>query len=87
MDNLEKKEATAVLFLDLQKAFDSVNHDILLKKLYHYGIRGNAFSLLSSYLSGRQQCTKVKNILSNLAFVLWGVPKEVSLGPFYSLFL
>ena len=81
MNNLDKKDITAVLFLDLQKAFDSVNHDILLKKLYHYGIRGNAFSLLSSYLSGRQQCTKVKNILSNLAFVLWGVPQGSVLGP------
>ena len=81
MKNLENKEATAVLFLDLQKAFDTVNHDILLQKLYHYGVRGNAFLLLKSYLSGRKQRTKVKNAVSNLAFVLWGVPQGSVLGP------
>ena len=71
----------AVLFLDLQKAFDTVSHDILLQKLHHYGIRGNAFQLLKSYLSGRMQRTKVKNVLSDLAFVLWGVPQGSVLGP------
>ena len=81
MKNLDNKEVTAVLFLDLQKAFDTVNHDILLQKLYHYGVRGNAFLLLKSYLSGRKQRTKVKNIVSDLAFVLWGVPQGSVLGP------
>ena len=81
MDNLEKKEATAVLFLDLQKAFDTVSHDILLKKLQHYGIRGNAYKLLSSYLSGRKQFTKICNTESDLASVIWGVPQGSVLGP------
>ena len=60
MGNLDKKQITAVLFLDLQKAFDTVSHEILLKKLYHYGVRGKAHQLLKSYLTGRKQCTKVK---------------------------
>ena len=68
----------AVLFLDLQKAFDTVSHDILLSKLYHYGIRGKAHKLLSSYLSGRQQCTKIGTFLSS---ILWGVPQGSVLGP------
>ena len=81
MDKLDKREITAVLFLDLQKAFDTVSHDILLKKLFHYGVRGKAYDLLKSYLSGRMQRTKVKHALSELAFVLWGVPQGSVLGP------
>ena len=52
---------TAILFLDLQKAFDTVSHDILLKKLQHYGIRGNVHRLFTSYLSGRKQFTKIES--------------------------
>ena len=59
ISRLEKNEVMAVLFLDLQKAFDTVSHEILLKKLYHYGIRGRAYHLLASYLTGRKQFTKV----------------------------
>ena len=81
MENMEKKEITAVLFLDLQKAFDTVRHDILLKKLEHYGIRGNAHNLLSSYLTGRKQFTKIQNEASDLAPILWGVPQGSVLGP------
>ena len=43
------------VFLDLKRAFDTVSHDIFLMKMYTYGIRGNAFKLLKSYLSGRTQ--------------------------------
>ena len=52
-----------------------------MKKLYHYGIRGNAFKLLTSYLTGRKQFTKIGNVLSTLAFILWGVPQGSVLGP------
>ena len=81
MNKLDKKEITAVLFLDLQKAFDTVDHDILLKKLYHYGVRGKSHNLLKSYLSGRTQRTKIKNVFSELASILWGVPQGSVLGP------
>ena len=81
LSRLDEKEVMAVLFLDLQKAFDTVNHDILLKKLYHYGVRGNAYRLLSSYLSGRQQYTKIGNCPSTLAQILFGVPQGSVLGP------
>ena len=81
MNKLDQKEITAVLFLDLQKAFDTVDHDILLKKLYHYGVRGKAHNLLKSYLSGRTQRTKIKNIFSELVSILWGVPQGSVLGP------
>ena len=81
MENMERQEVTAVLFLDLQKAFDTVQHDILLKKLQHYGVRGKAFQLLSSYLLDRKQFTKIQNNTSDLASILWGVPQGSVLGP------
>ena len=81
LSRLEKQEVMAVLFLDLQKAFDTVNHDILLEKLYHHGVRGNAYRLIKSYLSGRQQYTKIGDCLSTLAHILFGVPQGSVLGP------
>ena len=81
LQNMERKEVTAVLFLDLQKAFDTVRHDILLKKLQHYGVRGVVYNLLSSYLTGRKQFTKVMNDESDLVSILWGVPQGSVLGP------
>ena len=60
LKNMDQKINTCAIFLDLAKAFDSVSHDILLRKLYKYGIRGNAFRLLESYLSNRHQFVKVQ---------------------------
>ena len=71
----------AILFLDLKKAFDTVDHDILLQKLHHYGVRGNPFKLIQSYLTNRSQRTKLNNFISDLADVLYGVPQGSVLGP------
>ena len=73
------------IFLDLRKAFDSVSHEILLKKLYHYGFRGKMFNLLSSYLFGRQICIKNDDELSSLRPVKYGVPQGLVLGPLFFL--
>ena len=81
LSNMDKKETTAVLFLDLKKAFDTVNHEILLQKLEYYGIRGVAHQLISSYLLNRVQYTVVDNYESDLASILWGVPQGSVLGP------
>ena len=61
---MDKGEHIIGLFLDLAKAFDTVNHTILLTKLTHYGIRGTALQWIYSYLSERQQSVKFNGIHS-----------------------
>ena len=58
LKNLHENKIICSIFLDLKKAFDSVNHEILLQKLYHYGFRDKLFKLLTSYLSERYICVK-----------------------------
>lgn len=69
------------MFLDVKKAFDSVNHKILLKKLYYCGLRGKMYDLLKSYLSKRTQIVKLKNSVSTSLDVTHGVPQGTVLGP------
>ena len=69
------------ILLDFAKAFDTVNHEILLKKLQYYGIRGTALKWFQSYLKDRMQCTEIGNTQSNLEYVKCGVPQGSILGP------
>ena len=69
------------VFIDLSKAFDTLDHKILIDKLEHYGIRGNAKRLLESYLIGRRQYTAINGISSERMHVLYGVPQGSVLGP------
>ena len=69
------------VFIDLQKAFDTVNHSILLKKLEHYGIRGVELSWFSSYLSKRKQFVSVNGSTSDYLEVSCGVSQGSVLGP------
>ena len=78
---IDKKELTCGIFIDLTKAFDTVDHNILLQKMHNYGIRGNIHNLFKSYLSNRQQFVKVNNAKSNLKSINCGVPQGSVLGP------
>ena len=78
---LDKSTPIAIIFFDLAKAFDTVNHQILLDKLYNYGIRGSAHNLIKSYLGNRLQKGKLNQITSQLESVNTGVPQGTILGP------
>ena len=69
------------IFLDFQKAFDTVDHCILLDKLYFYGIRGQAFEWFSSYLHNRQQLVNYCGCESDFITIKCGVPQGSILGP------
>ena len=69
------------VFVDLQKAFDTVDHQILLAKLNHYGIRGVSNDWFKSYLSNRSQYVSINGYESGLAAINCGVPQGSVLGP------
>ena len=69
------------VFLDLKKAFDTVNHDILLAKLELYGIKNTPLMLFKSYLSDRSQQCQVNGELSTLKYLKYGVRQDSILGP------
>ena len=73
------------IFLDFSKTFDTVNFNILLTKLYHYGIRGTALKLIESYLRERKQFICYQNVISENKIITTGVPQGSSLGPLFFL--
>ena len=78
---LDNKRLGCGIFIDLQKAFDTVNHRILLSQLEHYGIRGCALEWFRSYLSDGKQYVSVNGSNSNLLSITCGVPQGSVLGP------
>ena len=79
--NIHKKMFNLVVFIDLKKAFDTVNHGILVKKLKFSGIKGQALDILKSYLSNRRQKCQVDRFVSSERFIECGVPQGSILGP------
>lgn len=68
------------LFLDIQKAFDTVDHQILLTKLYNSGVRGVVYRWFKSYLMRRTQCVRINGLLSDKGYIKYGVPQGSVLG-------
>ena len=78
---MDKNKIPLNIYFDLSKAFDTLDHAILLDKLSHYGIRGNPLKLISSYLENRQQFVEFRNTKSSILQMSTGVPQGSILGP------
>ena len=80
-DAINNSELFLTIFLDFSRAFDTVNKEILLSKLFHYGVRGVANQWFQSYLTDRNQCVSINQFKSNYISCNLGVPQGSILGP------
>ena len=78
---LDNDQLPLAIFLDLSKAFDTIDHDILIRKLNFYGIAGNSLNWFKSYLTNRKQYVQFKESTSSLSMIKTGVPQGSILGP------
>ena len=78
---MERGQFNIAVFLDLQKAFDTINHNILIKKLDLYGLQKPALNLLGSYLENKFQMCTVNDVLSKKNLVTCGIHQSSILGP------
>ena len=82
---LDEKVSSNCVFIDVNKAFDTIDHGILLEKLHAYGFRGPNFSLLRSYLTNRKQFVQIGNEKSSIKDVGCGAPQGSVVGPVFHL--
>ena len=80
-ESLDKKGYAGGILMDLTKAFDTINHQLLIAKLYAYGFDRNALALILNYLSDRWQRTKINSSFSTWSELMQGVPQGSVLGP------
>ncbi len=79
--DMDKMNTPINIFLDLSKAFDTLNHKILLEKLKYYGINGKALNLMESYITNRKQYVDMDGVESDILSITTGVPQGSILGP------
>uniref|UniRef100_A0A1B6MQT2 Reverse transcriptase domain-containing protein n=1 Tax=Graphocephala atropunctata TaxID=36148 RepID=A0A1B6MQT2_9HEMI len=79
-NGINTNKCVSGLFLDIKKAFDTVDHKILLDKLHKCGVRGIVHKWFGSYLIGRQQCVRIKSVYSDMGEINSGVPQGSVLG-------
>ena len=84
---LEDGNYVAGIFIDLEKAFDTVNHDILIQKLSYYGFRGNSQKLIKSFLTNRKHYVSINGFESEKLDVTSGVPQGSTLAPSSSSYI
>ena len=88
MNNIKQIKIPAAIFLDLSKAFDTLNFDILLYKLKYYRVHGTSLALIKSYLTNRYQYVQFENSDSELLEIVTGISQGSILGPlFFSIFI
>ena len=86
--NIDSGSAVGAVFLDLSKAFDTVNHSVLLSKVSNFNLSVETMNLMESYLTGRKQCTRVGDRTSSFIGCSVGVPQGSILGPLlFSLYV
>ena len=78
---MDRGDYNLVVYFDIKKAFDTVNHDILLKKLEMYGLGESALALLRNYLTNRTQKCNLQGMLSKQRKITFGIPQGSILGP------
>ena len=81
LKSVDEGKITLGVFIDFQKAFDTINHDILIRKMSHYGICGIALKWFADYLSDRFQFIKYRETMSPHMKISCGVPQGSVLGP------
>ena len=84
-DSLDSKQILASILIDFRKAFDTISHDILIKKLCIYGIRDIPLRLIENYLHNRKQIVSVGSAVSPPLPISYGIPQGACLGPFLFL--
>ena len=81
INKMDINEIPLNIFLDLSKAFDTIDHTILLSKLKYYGLKGSTLNLFHSYLINRKQYIEIEDIASDILPIQIGVPQGSILGP------
>ena len=81
LKDIDEKNISLAIFMDLSKAFDTLDHSILIKKLAHYGVKGTALEWFTSYLTGRSQYVEIDGVSASILTLSTGVPQGSILGP------